>query len=110
MSYIPDQGDIIQLDFDPSAGTEIMKRRPALVLSRKILNERTGFAIVSPITSTVKNIGLEVKLVTSMNTKGAALIYQMRSLDFKARGSKLLETAPQEIVEEALKKAKLVIS
>ena len=30
---IPDQGDIIVLDFDPQAGHEQMKRRPALVLS-----------------------------------------------------------------------------
>ena len=55
MSYIPDQGDIVWLDFDPSAGSEIIKRRPALVLTRQIFNEHTGFAMVSPITSTKRD-------------------------------------------------------
>lgn len=34
MIYIPEQGDLIWLDFDPSSGKEIMKRRPAFVISK----------------------------------------------------------------------------
>lgn len=30
--YIPEKQDIIWLDFDPSVGREIQKRRPALVV------------------------------------------------------------------------------
>ncbi|MDE9500160.1 type II toxin-antitoxin system PemK/MazF family toxin, partial [Xenorhabdus bovienii] len=30
--YIPDKGDIVSLDFDPIAGKEMMKRRPAFVI------------------------------------------------------------------------------
>ena len=53
MSYIPDQGDLIWLDFDPSSGKEIMKRRPAFVISRKAFNEHTG--IVSfPVKKTIQ--------------------------------------------------------
>ena len=33
MSYIPSQGDIVYLDFDPQAGHEQRGRRPALVVS-----------------------------------------------------------------------------
>lgn len=110
MSYTPEQGDIIELDFDPSAGKEIIKRRPAFVVSKKMLNEHTGFAIVAPITNTVKNIGLEVKLVGKLATTGAIIIYQMRSLDFNARNAVLIGQAPQMVIAEALKKAKLIIS
>jgi hypothetical protein len=28
MAYIPEQGDLVWLDFDPSSGKEIMKRQP----------------------------------------------------------------------------------
>ena len=56
--YIPDKGDIIWLNFEPSAGKEITKRRPAFVIYRKAFNEHTGFAIVAPITSTVRGIRL----------------------------------------------------
>ncbi|MEY3786810.1 MAG: PemK-like, MazF-like toxin of type toxin-antitoxin system, partial [Pseudomonadota bacterium] len=33
MDYVPEQGDIIWLSFDPSSGKEIIKRRPAYVVS-----------------------------------------------------------------------------
>ncbi|WP_161943354.1 type II toxin-antitoxin system PemK/MazF family toxin, partial [Streptococcus suis] len=32
-NYIPQKQDIIWIDFDPSLGKEIQKRRPALVVS-----------------------------------------------------------------------------
>jgi mRNA interferase MazF/mRNA interferase ChpB len=54
--YIPSKGDIVSLNFDPSAGKEIMKRRPAFVISRKRFNEHTGFAIVAPITSAIRKM------------------------------------------------------
>ena len=54
--YIPDKGDIVWLNFEPGAGKEITKRRPAFVISRKAFNEHTGFAIVAPITSTARSL------------------------------------------------------
>ena len=45
MTYVPEQGDIIWLDFDPSSGKEIMKRRPACVLSKKSFNAHTKMAV-----------------------------------------------------------------
>ncbi|HFS4778978.1 type II toxin-antitoxin system PemK/MazF family toxin, partial [Enterococcus faecium] len=30
--YIPKKGDIVWIDFDPSVGKEIQKRRPGLVV------------------------------------------------------------------------------
>jgi mRNA interferase MazF/mRNA interferase ChpB len=83
--YVPDKGDIVTLSFDPSAGREIMKRRPAFVVSRKVFNEHTGFAIVAPITSTSRNMKLEVVLPNNLSTQGAVLIHQVKSLDFSER-------------------------
>ena len=34
--YIPKKGDIVWIDFDPSVGKEIQKRRPGLVVSRYV--------------------------------------------------------------------------
>ena len=66
--YIPDLGDIIFLDFEPSTGKEITKRRPALVLSRRAFNSHTNLAIVAPATSAIKSIGLEIRLSDNMKT------------------------------------------
>ena len=95
--YIPDRGDIIWLDFEPSVGKEITKRRPAYVISRKAFNEHTGLALVAPITSTVRNVRLEVVL-EGTETEGAILSYQIKSFDFEQRQATLIEKAPAAII------------
>ncbi len=108
--FIPDQGDIVFLSFDPSAGKEIMKRRPAFVISKRIFNEHTGFAVVAPITSTVRNMRLEVVLPEGMVTMGSVMIHQMKSLDFVDRQAELIETAPVMVIQKVLGLAKAIIS
>lgn len=54
MKYEPKQRDIVIIDFEPSKGYEIKKRRPALILSRDEYNVSTNMIIVCPITSTNK--------------------------------------------------------
>jgi mRNA interferase MazF/mRNA interferase ChpB len=108
--YIPDKGDIVTLNFDPSAGREIMKRRPAFVISRKIFNEHTGFAVVAPITSTSRNMKLEVLLPDSLSIQGSVLIHQVKSLDFDGRDMSFVEKAPQAITDEVTNMVKVIIS
>lgn len=109
MIYVPDKGDIVWLNFDPSAGKEIMKRRPAFVISRKLFNEHTGFVIVAPITNTVRGMKLEVILPEDISTSGAVLIHQMKSLDFDDREIELIEKAPDTIVDMVTKLAGVII-
>ena len=108
--YIPEQGDIVSLDFDPSAGKEIMKRRPAFVISRKIFNDHTGFAVVAPITSTLRGNAMEVELPASLDTGGAVVIYQIKSLDFEERKIRFIEKSPESTVDKVLERAKLIVS
>ena len=110
MSYRPEQGDIIWLSFDPSSGREIIKRRPAYVISRKLFNEHTGLAIVAPITSTVRGVKLEVTLPDTLQTAGAVLVYQLKSLDFNEREAELIERMPQQEIEEIKELVQLLIA
>ena len=107
--YIPDKGDIVWFNFDPSTGREIMKRRPAFVISRKAFNEHTGFAIVAPITSTARGMKLEVILPDDMATGGAILIHQIKSLDFKNRQIELIEKATEALAEKVTELAMVII-
>lgn len=100
MTYVPEQGDIIWLTFDPSSGKEIIKRRPAYVVSRKLFNEHTGLALVAPISSTVRGIKLEVVLPDSSNTQGAILVHQVKSLDFLERDAEFIEHSTPEIIQQ----------
>ena len=108
--YVPDKGDIVSLNFDPSSGKEIMKRRPAFVISRKMFNQHTGFAVVAPITSTVRGMKLEVVLPEKLSTQGAILIHQVKSLDFSNRQVKFIEKAPQATTDKATELTKVIIS
>lgn len=100
MTYIPKQGDIVWLDFDPSSRKEIMKRRPAYVISQKAFNAHTELAIVAPVTNTVRQIKLEVVLPSELETSGAILLHQLKSLDFKQRNVEFIETVPKSIIRQ----------
>ena len=106
--YIPDKGDVIWLDFEPGAGQEITKRRPAFVVSRRIFNEHTGFAIVAPITSNPRGTKLEVDL-DSERVDGVVLMHQIRSLDFAARNAELIETAKDETTSMVSELAQVIL-
>lgn len=108
--YVPDQGDIVFFSFDPSTGKEIMKRRPAFVVSKRIFNEHTGFAVVAPITSTIRNMQLEVVLPDALETAGSVLVHQLKSLDFADREAELIETAPTATTKKVLGLARAIIS
>lgn len=89
--YIPKKGDIVWLDFDPSAGMEIQKRRPALVVSQTQFNFRTSFAVVCPITSTMKKNPTRYTLSPDMKTKGQIVIHQLKAVDFSIRQIEFIE-------------------
>ena len=108
--YTPEQGDIVTIDFDPSAGNEIMKRRPAFVVSRKMFNEHTGFAVVAPITSTVRNMRMEVILPDNLSVEGAVLVHQLKSVDFASRAIEFVEKAPDSTTDTVSKLARLIVS
>jgi len=102
--YIPAQGDIVWLQFNPQAGHEEAGRRPALVVSPKEYNRKVGLALFCPVTSQVKGYPFEVLLPSGLAASGAVLSDQVKSLDWRVRKAKRLCTAPKEVVEEALGK------
>lgn len=102
MSYIPEQGDIILLKFDPQAGHEQKGRRPACVISNNTFNNFTSLAIVCPITSTNKGFPLHVALDNRTIAKGVVMCEQGKALDVHARQAVFLEKVPSDIMQEVL--------
>lgn len=100
--YIPEQGDIITLEFDPQAGHEQKGKRPALVVSNQVFNHFTKIAMVCPITNTNREFPLHVALDDRTKTTGLVMCEQVKSLDILARGGAFYEKAPQDIVEEVV--------
>jgi len=94
--YLPDTADIIWIDFDPQAGREQSKRRPALVLTESAYNRVSGLCIVCPLTSTRKGYPFEIP-VTLDKVEGAVLADQIKSMDWRARAAEFHSKAPTEL-------------
>jgi mRNA interferase MazF len=82
-AYIPDVGDIVRLNFDPQAGHEQAKHRPAVVLSPANYNAKAGLFLCCPTTTKVKGYPFEVKL--GGQPVSVALADQVKSLGWRAR-------------------------
>ncbi len=102
MSYIPEQGDIVFLEFAPQAEHEQKGRRPAFVVSNNTFNQFTKMAIVCPITNTNRGFPLHVPLDEKTKTTGVVMCEQAKSLDISARNAIFLEKAPADILEEVI--------
>jgi mRNA interferase MazF len=107
--YFPERGDIIWMNLDPSQGNEIKKARPALVISPLKYNEKTGLALLCPITSHVKGYPFEVCLPPSGTIKGAILSDHIKSLDWRVRKAKFIEKTSPQVIGEVTEKLFLLI-
>jgi len=102
--YVPDRGHIIWLAFSPQAGHEQAGHRPALVLSPRSYNEKTGMGLFCPITSRVKGYPFEVALPPEEDVTGVVLSDQIRSLDWRARRARFATTTAPQVVSEVREK------
>jgi mRNA interferase MazF len=103
-AYIPEAGDIIWLTFDPQAGHEQAGRRPALVLSPRIYNQRSGLALVCPVTNQTKGYPFEVAVPGSHGISGVVLADHVKSVDWRARRAEKLARCPKEVLNDVLAK------
>lgn len=101
-AYIPEAGDIIWLTFDPQAGHEQAGRRPALVLSPKLYNQRSGLALVCPMTNQTKGYPFEVAVPSDRGISGVILADHVNSVDWRARRAEKLARCPKEVLNDVL--------
>ncbi len=99
--YVPERGDVVFTDFDPSAGHEQAKERPALILTISGFNRLGKMALVVPITSTVRGSPFEVAIDTNKTT-GVVLCHQVKMIDYDARGIRFVEKAPADVLAHSL--------
>lgn len=101
-----ERGDIVKACLNPTAGNELQGDvRPCLVLSPRAFN-KLGLTLIAPITrggNLARFKGFSVTLMGSgAETQGVILVNGVRSVDLNARKAKKFESAPREIVDEAL--------
>ena len=89
--YIPKQGDVIFLNFNPTKDHEQAGFRPAFVISNNVFNQNTKMVMVCPITSNDKYFPTHYNLEDTKNIHGAVLCEHIRSIDYESRNVKFVE-------------------
>lgn len=84
-----EQGDIIEVDFNPSVGHEPAKVRPAIVVSGYLFNSRSSLISVIPLTSSNSGYPLHVP-INEKNITGFACVEQLRNMDLAQSGYRVV--------------------
>ena len=105
----PSRGDVVWISFSPQRGHEERGHRPAVVLSKRSYNERSGLALVCPVTSRVKGYPFEVPVKTKTIT-GVALADQVRSIDWRVRKAKCVETLDSKTLRDIARIASALLT
>jgi len=100
--YVPSKGDFVALTFDPQSGHEQKGRRPALVVSNDLFNQKIGLALVCPLTNTDRKIPFHIGVPASCVLTGFVMTDQIKSVDFVARKVKFIDRAPESLVSDVL--------
>ncbi len=100
-----ERGNVVWVNLDPTVGEEIQKRRPCIVVSLSVLNEKRRTVVVVPLSkSSTPRLPLVVA-VPSAGEASNARIDQIRAVD-KSRildASGKLSRADMEQVEQGLR-------
>jgi mRNA interferase MazF len=99
-AYCPDAGDFIWIELDPIKGHEQRGRRPAVVLSPRVYNERTGLCVACPITGQAKGYPFEVPIPSGQAVTGVVLADQVRCLSWTERNVSLAGRAQSDLLDD----------
>ncbi len=94
---------MIWLDLDPGKGHEQKGRRPALVLSSKNYNNKTGLALVAPITSKSKQYLFEVPIKLD-GVASVVLADHSRNISWRNRNSEYITGSDNEVTVMTIRK------
>ena len=99
--YVPDRGDFVWIDLTPRQGREQSRHRPVLV-SPKSYNRKTSPCVICSATRQAKRYPFEVPVQTADGATSVILADHVRSVDWKARRVRRIETVPDALLDEVV--------
>jgi mRNA interferase MazF len=106
--YTPAPGDVVHVDWAPSLGREMRGPHYALVLSADLYNVATGLAVLCPITSKIGKLSDFEFPVRSGRVNGAAVLSELRSLDYQTRSVQYETKVPPAAIGEANRRVRMI--
>jgi mRNA interferase MazF len=99
------RGEVWWVEFDPSIGSEIGKRRPAIIVSNDSANRNLARVVVVPLTSNTSRVYPGEALVDMGTATSKAMTDQIMAADKSRLKSKLGEISRVDLsfVEDAIR-------
>lgn len=94
------RGDVVWAELDPTQGQEQSGKRPVLVLSHDIFNERSGTVIAVALTGQKPRVGFPLTLELNspaLPKRSWVKISQIRTLSVLRLRSKICQITPEEL-------------
>ncbi|MBI5816487.1 MAG: type II toxin-antitoxin system PemK/MazF family toxin [Nitrospinae bacterium] len=101
----PERGDVFWVRLDPTAGTEVKKTRPGIIVSNNAQNAAGSRVIMAPVTSSIGKVYSFETRVAIGGKPGKAMLDQIRAVDKIRLAGYIGRVTPDEMraMEEALK-------
>ena len=109
-SYVPDRGDFVWINLNPPRGHEQAGHRPALVLSPKLYNRKTGLCVICSGTRQAKGYLFEVPVQPEGGPGGVILADHVRCVDWRLRGVRFIRKVSGDMLNEVVAKLETLIS
>ncbi len=96
------RGDIRWADLNPARGSEQAGKRPVLILSQDVFNERSGTVIAVALTGQPQKAGFPLTLELrsrELPKKSWVKISQIRTLAIERIGARLGRATPEEVAQ-----------
>ena len=93
MIYIPEQGDIVVLEFD---------KKLALVVSNNVYNNFTKMVLICPIENVDRSFPLHVTLNNELKTRGLIICEQVKTLKIEEESISFHEKLSIDTLEEVI--------
>ena len=99
------RGEVWWVNFDPSQGMEIQKRRPAVILTVNALNRARGTVLVAPLSTSAKPRPPLVLPLPSAGQNSVAVCDQLCAADKRRFGKKICDLSTRDLtaLTEAVK-------
>jgi mRNA interferase MazF len=100
-TYFPDRGDLIEMNFQPAAGREIDKRRPAIVLSPLAYNRKSGICLAVPLTTDLTPGPLWIPMPPGYLSRPSLILCDyLKSFDYRERSATFISHIPVELIDQ----------
>ncbi len=108
-TYVPDRGDFVWITLSPISRHEQVGRRPAVVVSPKSYNRKTGLCVLCPAMRQAKGYAFEVAIAGSDGISSVVLSDHLRNVDWKAGNAQLIHRVTEAELNDVVSRIEALL-